>query len=507
MTTPIVRFAPSPTGFLHIGSGRTALFNWLFAKHHGGQYLLRIEDTDRARSTPESVKTILEGLEWLGLQWDGEPISQFARASRHAEVARQMVANGTAYYCYATPEELETMRAEQKARGLPQRYDGRWRDRDPATAPAGVKPVIRLKAPQTGETTVDDQVMGRITVQNTQLDDMVLLRSDGTPTYMHAVVVDDHDMGITHVIRGDDHMTNTFRQVQIYKAMGWDVPVFAHLPMILGPDGAKLSKRHGAPAVSDYRDAGYLPEAVRNYLLRLCWSHGDDELISTDQAIAWFDLDGIGKSPARFDFTKLKSVNAHYIQQADDARLAELARPHLEALLNQNLLTSANSTEERHPRAGGDPIKLENNEIPAFAGMTPVHNKQRRTLTTEEIALLIKALPDIKPRVQLVPEIAAAALFYFQRPTSLDDKAQKLLTDEAKAHLRNLATRLQTLNDFTGEAIEALFRAYAEEKALKLGAVAQPFRAALTGSTISPPIFTAAALLGREEVIERLRLI
>jgi glutamyl-tRNA synthetase len=461
MTAPIVRFAPSPTGFLHIGSGRTALFNWLFAKHHGGQFLLRIEDTDRARSTPESVQTILEGLEWLGLQWDGEPISQFARAARHAEVARQMVANGTAYYCYATPAELEIMRTEQKERGLPQRYDGRWRDRDPAEAPADIKPVIRLKTPQTGETTVDDQVMGRITVQNAQLDDMVLLRSDGTPTYMHAVVVDDHDMAITHVIRGDDHMTNTFRQVQIYKAMGWDVPVFAHLPMILGPDGAKLSKRHGAPAVSDYRDAGYLPEAVRNYLLRLCWSHGDDELISTEQAIQWFDLDGIGKSPARFDFTKLKSVNAHYIQQADDTRLSELARPQLEQALN-------------------------------------------RALTAAELGLLVRALPDIKPRVQLIPEIATAALFYFQRPTTYDDKAQKLLTPEAKAHLQELTTRLPSLSEFIGEAIEALFRSYAEEKGLKLGAVAQPFRSALTGSTVSPPIFTAAALLGRDEVVGRI---
>ncbi|HEU0118854.1 MAG TPA: glutamate--tRNA ligase, partial [Alphaproteobacteria bacterium] len=307
----IVRFAPSPTGFLHIGGARTALFNWLYAKHTGGKMLLRIEDTDRARSTPESIQTILEGMTWLGLSWEGEAISQFARFERHAEVAKQMVANGTAYYCYCSPEELEAMRAEQKAKGLPQRYDGRWRDRSASDAPAGGKPVIRLKAPQTGETTVDDQVMGSITVQNSQLDDMVLLRADGTPTYMHAVVVDDHDMGITHVVRGDDHMTNTFRQVQIYKSMGWDIPAFAHLPMILGPDGAKLSKRHGAPAVSDYRDRGYLPEAIRNYLLRLCWSHGDDEIITTEQAIEWFDFDGVGKSPARFDFAKLGSINAH----------------------------------------------------------------------------------------------------------------------------------------------------------------------------------------------------
>src|SRR5580658_9255155 len=337
MPAPIVRFAPSPTGYLHIGGARTALFNWLYAKHTGGKFLLRIEDTDRARSTPESVQTILDGLKWLGLDWDGDAISQFARFERHAEVARQMVANGTAYYCYASPEELETMRAEQKAKGLPQRYDGRWRDRPAGDAPPGVKPVIRLKAPQTGETIVNDAVMGSITVQNSQLDDMVLLRADGTPTYMHAVVVDDHDMGITHVIRGDDHMTNTFRQVQIYKAMGWEIPAFAHLPMILGPDGAKLSKRHGSPAVADYRERGYLPEAIRNYLLRLCWSHGDDEIISTQQAIEWFDFGGIGKSPARFDFVKLGNVNAHYIKQTDDQRLADLTAPFLAKMLARDL--------------------------------------------------------------------------------------------------------------------------------------------------------------------------
>ena len=372
---PIVRFAPSPTGFLHIGGARTALFNWLYAKHTGGQFLLRIEDTDRARSTPESVQTILDGLTWLGLQWDGNAISQFARFERHAEVARQMVANGTAYYCYATPAELDEMRADQKAKGLPQRYDGRWRDRPASEGPKEVKPVIRLKAPQTGETTVDDQVMGRITVQNSQLDDMVLLRGDGTPTYMHAVVVDDHDMGITHVIRGDDHMTNTFRHVQIFKAMGWDIPAFAHLPMILGPDGAKLSKRHGAPAVSDYRDRGYLQEALRNYLLRLCWGHGDDEIISTPQAIEWFDFSGIGKSPARFDFVKLGSINAHYIKKTNDAELAQLVLPFMAKELG-------------------------------------------RELTGDETTLLTRAMPDLKPRAQTLVEIAAMAAFYF-RPLPL----------------------------------------------------------------------------------------
>jgi glutamyl-tRNA synthetase len=460
--SPIVRFAPSPTGFLHIGSARTALFNWLYAKHTGGKYLLRIEDTDRARSTPESVETIYDGLKWLGLEWDGEAISQFSRFGRHAEVAREMVKNGTAYYCYASPEELDAMRAEQKAKGLPQRYDGRWRDRPASDAPPGVKPVIRLKAPQTGETTVHDAVMGTITVQNTQLDDMVLLRADGAPTYMHAVVVDDHDMNITHVIRGDDHMTNTFRQVQIYKAMGWQIPVFAHLPMILGPDGAKLSKRHGAPAVGDYRARGYLPEAIRNYLLRLCWSHGDDEIISTTQAIEWFDFGGIGKSPARFDFVKLGSINAHYIKQTDDRKLVELTAPFVAKILG-------------------------------------------RALTAAELDLFVRAMPDLKPRAQTLVEIAEQSAFFFRNgPQTPDEKAQKLLTPEAKTHLAVLAARLKSLPEFNSGAIEELFRAYAEENSLKLGAVAQPLRAALTGSTVSPPIFAVAGLLGRDETLRRI---
>lgn len=465
----IVRFAPSPTGFLHIGGARTALFNWLYAKHCGGKCLLRIEDTDRERSTPESVQTILEGMLWLGLDWDNKDpklnngrnyYSQYEQRERHADVARQMVENGTAYYCYASPAELEEMRAEQKAKGLPQRYDGRWRDRPASDAPAGIKPVIRLKAPHTGETTVNDKVMGSITVQNLQLDDLVLLRADGAPTYMLAVVVDDHDMGITHVIRGDDHMTNTFRQVQIYNSMGWELPEFAHLPMILGPDGAKLSKRHGAPAVSDYRDRGYLPEAVRNYLLRLCWSHGDDELISTEQAIKWFDFDGIGKSPARFDFVKLNHVNAHYIGLTDNNELSALAAPFIKETLG-------------------------------------------RALAESELSTLSKAMPDIKPRVQTLREIAEATLFYFKR-MPLDEKAKKLITPEAKSVLQDLAERMKNLPDFTTESIETLFRAYVEEKGIKLGAAAQPLRAALTGSTVSPPIFVAASLLGRDEVLGRI---
>lgn len=468
----VVRFPPSPTGMLHIGGARTALFNWLFARHHGGKFLLRIEDTDRARSTPESVQTILDGLTWLGLDWDNRdsPLnngkiyySQYEHRERHAEIARQMIADGTAYYCYATPEELELMREAQKAAGQPQRYDGRWRDRPPADAPKDIKPAVRLKAPREGETVILDKVMGTVTVPNSQMDDLVLLRADGTPTYMLAVVVDDHDMGITHVIRGDDHLTNTFRQVQIYKALGWEVPAFAHLPLILGPDGAKMSKRHGAPAVSDYRDRGYLPEAMRNYLLRLCWSHGDDELISDEQAIAWFDVDHVGKSPARFDFAKLGSINAHYIGKTDNARLADLTAPFLAEELG-------------------------------------------RKLTDAEKAILIQALPDIKPRVQTLREIAEAALFYFRRML-LHENAGKILTDDARAHLRALSVQLSTLTPFSHDSVEALFRAYATEKGIKLGAVAQPFRVALTGSTVSPPIFTAAALLGRDEVLARLKVL
>lgn len=465
----VVRFAPSPTGFLHIGGARTALFNWLYARRHGGKFLMRVEDTDRERSTPESVETIIEGMLWLGMDWDNKDpaqnngkayYSQFDMCHRHAEVAHQLLAEGKAYYCYCSPEELEAMRAEQKANGQPMRYDGRWRDRSPSEAPAGVKPVIRLKAPQTGETTVNDAVKGSVTVQNTQMDDLVLLRADGTPTYMLAVVVDDHDMGITHVIRGDDHFTNTFRQVQIYNAMGWDVPVFAHLPMILGPDGAKLSKRHGAPAVSDYRDRGYLPEAIMNYLLRLCWAHGDDEIIPMKQAIEWFDLEHVGVSPARFDFAKLAHLNAHYMGQMENAELAKMVQPFLEKLLE-------------------------------------------KALTPAQLDLLAAALPDIKPRVQLLTEAAEASLFYFKRQEP-NEKALKILSDEARAHMKEMVARLQSVSEWTAPVIEEAFRAYATEKGLKLGAVAQPLRAALTGRDVSPPIFTSAALLGREEALARL---
>lgn len=327
----VVRFAPSPTGFLHIGGARTALFNWLFARRHGGRFLLRIEDTDRARSTPEAIAAILDGMGWLGLDWDGDETYQFARASRHAEVAFQLLEQGNAYKCFATPEELAELREQQRAARLPLRYDGRWRNRDPREAAEDAPFVIRLKAPTEGETVIEDRVQGRVTVQNSELDDMILLRSDGTPTYMLAVVVDDHDMGVTHVIRGDDHLNNAFRQLALIRAMGWLEPVYAHIPLIHGADGAKLSKRHGALGVDAYRDElGMLPEAVNNYLLRLGWGHGDDEIISREQAIQWFDLDHVGRSPARFDLKKLENVNGHYIREADDGRLADMIAPRVE---------------------------------------------------------------------------------------------------------------------------------------------------------------------------------
>ncbi len=460
--TVVTRFAPSPTGFLHIGGARTALFNWLYARHTGGKYLLRIEDTDRQRSTDAAVDAILDGLTWLGLDWDGEAVSQFGRKDRHAEVARQMLASGNAYYCYASPEELEEMRAAQKAAGLPVRYDGRWRDRDPSEAPAGVKPVIRLKAPQTGETVLKDHVQGEVRVQNAQLDDLILLRADGTPTYLLAVVVDDHDMGVTHVIRGDDHLTNTFRQIQIYNAMGWDLPEFGHIPLIHGPDGAKLSKRHGALGVDAYRDMGYLPEAVRNYLLRLGWAHGDDEIISTEQAVEWFNLEGIGRSPSRFDFAKLENLNAHYMRQADDDRLVGLIAPRLEADLG-------------------------------------------RSLTDADRGILKRAMNGLKQRARTVVDLAQSARFYLAaRPLPMDDKAAALLDDKGRGILAELAALFGAEADFTAAALEAQVRRFAEERGEKLGKIAQPLRAALTGTTVSPPIFEVAEILGRDETLARM---
>ena len=458
--TVITRFAPSPTGYLHIGGARTALFNWLFARHHGGTFLLRIEDTDRARSTDEATAAIFDGLAWLGLDHDGEAVSQFSRRERHAEVARELLAKGQAYYCYATPEELTEMREAQRAAGQPLRYDGRWRDRNTNDAPAGIQPTIRLKAPQTGETVVDDQVQGPVTVANAQLDDMVLLRGDGTPTYMLSVVVDDHDFGITHIIRGDDHLTNAFRQTQLYRAMGWETPVFAHIPLIHGPDGKKLSKRHGAQGVEEWREMGYLPETLRNYLLRLGWAHGDDEIISTEQAIQWFDLPGIGRSPSRLDFGKLDNLNGHYIREADDARLATLITPRIEAEIG-------------------------------------------RPLTATQTARLAAGMAGLKPRAKTLNDLAASATLYAQeRPIEPDTKAAGLLTPAAREILSAWLDRAQT-GDFSAAALEQAARSLAEERAVKLGELAQPLRAALTGSTISPPIFEVASILGRDEVIAR----
>ena len=459
---PVLRFAPSPTGYLHIGGGRAALFNWLYAKARGGKMLLRIEDTDRERSTPEAVDAILKGMAWMGLDWDGQTVYQFARAGRHRAVAEQLLAEGKAYKCFATAEDLTAMREQQKAAKLPQRYDGRWRDRDPAEG--GAAPyVIRLKARQTGETVVRDQVMGDVTFQNDQLDDMVLLRSDGTPTYMLAVVVDDQDMGVTHVIRGADHLNNAARQLQIIEQMGWPVPVYAHVPLIHGADGAKLSKRHGALAVEAYRDMGYLPETMRNYLLRLGWSHGDDEIISTEQAIAWFNLENIGKSAARMDFKKLDNLNGHYIRESSDHALtAEVV-----ALLER----------QAPPRI-----------LSALA---------RERLT--------KSMPGLKERAKTIVELAAAADFlYTDGPRELDTAAEKLLTPEARAVIARMLPTLEA-TDWSVAALEGAARDLATAEGLKLGQVAQPLRAAITGKASSPPLFDAMAVLGRDESLVRLR--
>jgi glutamyl-tRNA synthetase len=460
---PVLRFAPSPTGMLHIGGARTALFNWLYARHTGGTFLLRIEDTDRERSTPEAVDAILAGMTWMGLNWDGDVIYQFARAARHREVVERLLAEGKAYRCYATTEELTQMREEQKAAGKPIRYDGRWRDRAPGPEQQGKPFVVRLKARQEGETIVHDVVLGHVRFENAQLDDMVLLRSDGTPTYMLAVVVDDWDMGVTHVIRGADHLNNAARQLQIIEALNLPLPVYGHLPLINGPDGAKLSKRHGALAVEAYRDMGYLPETMRNYLLRLGWSHGDDEIISTDQAIQWFNFESIGKSAARMDYKKLDNLNGHYIRATADATLVA--------------------------------------EVMAFAGReTPP-----RVLSMTARSRLQAAMPSLKERAKTLLELIAGAEFLFSDgPRTLDEAATKLLPPEGRSTLAATLPALEA-TDWSGPALEAAARTLAEQKGLKLGQVAQPMRAALTGKASSPPLFEMLALLGREESLVRLR--
>ena len=457
--TPVTRFAPSPTGYLHIGGARTALFNLLYARHHGGTFLLRIEDTDRARSTDDAIRAILDGMAWLGLDADEPPVFQFARASRHAEVAHGLIAAGRAYRCYATAEELEAMRADQKANGLPQRYDGRWRER---TDWPDLPYVVRLKAPVEGEATIDDQVQGRVTVQNSTLDDFVLLRSDGTPTYMLAVVVDDHDMGVTHVIRGDDHLSNAFRQLALIRALGWPEPVYAHVPMIHGPDGAKLSKRHGALGVEAYRDElGILPEALENYLLRLGWGHGDTELLSRDEAVALFDLDGVGRSPAKFDLKKLESVNAHYLKLADNARLVGLVAERLRESLG-------------------------------------------RELSDRELDLLLRSMDELKPRAKNLNDLAASAAYLVRnRPIGMDEGAAKLLDQAGLAVLGASAEALAAVPEWSREALEQAAKAVAEASGLGLGKVAGPLRAALTGQTTSPSVFAIMAVLGREETLGR----
>ncbi|MBX7531531.1 glutamate--tRNA ligase [Qipengyuania sp. 1XM1-15A] len=457
----VTRFAPSPTGFLHIGGARTALFNWLYARHHGGRALLRIEDTDRKRSTQDAIDKIIEGLDWLGLDFDEPPVFQSDRAARHAEVAMKLLEAGHAYKCFATPEELEEMRAEQRANKQPMRYDRRWRDRDESEAPEGAPYVIRLKVPTEGETVINDEVQGKVTVKNAEIDDYVLLRADGTPTYMLAVVVDDHDMGVTHIIRGDDHLNNAFRQLPIIRAMdaiegGWPDPVYAHVPLIHGADGAKLSKRHGAVGVEAYRDEeGVLPEALFNYLLRLGWGHGDREEITREEAIELFDLDGVGKSPSRFDIKKLQNLNGHYIREADDARLAGLVA----------------------------------------AKIGPEADEK----------LLAEAMPVLKTRARSMDELAEGAAFLFKsRPLEMTEKAAGLLDDEAKSRLCGLSERLHAQNDWTIEALEATTKSYAEQLELGLGKLAQPMRAALTGTTTSPGIFDVLVLLGKEESLARI---
>ncbi|MDH3667400.1 MAG: glutamate--tRNA ligase [Paracoccaceae bacterium] len=463
----VTRFAPSPTGFLHIGGARTALFNWLFAKHHqeygaGGKFMLRIEDTDRARSTPEATEAIFAGLKWLGLDWDGEAISQFSRVARHAEVAHQMLERGTAYKCFATKDEIDAFRAEAKAAGRPPLFQSPWRDADPSTHQKDAEYTLRLKAPREGKVTVEDLVQGTVTWDAATLDDLILLRSDGTPTYMLAVVVDDHDMGVTHVIRGDDHLTNAARQTLIYQAMDWPVPAFAHIPLIHGPDGAKLSKRHGALGVEAYRDMGYLPQAMLNYLARLGWSHGDDEFFTVDQAVEWFSLDQVGKSAARFDFAKLENLNGQ----------------HIRATSNQALVAAL-----------FDYCASQQTELPS----------------EDRKALLTRAMPRLKERVKTFPELLDISYYIItERPLNFDEKAAKSLDEQARELLARLTVRLQNATEWTVVSLEEIIRAFAEEEQLKLGRVAQPLRAALTGRAVSPGVFDVMATLGRDECLARI---
>jgi glutamyl-tRNA synthetase len=463
----VTRFPPSPTGFMHIGNARTALFNYLYARRHGGKFVVRIEDTDRKRHNEDAVEAIINALDWMGLDHDGEITSQFANQARHAEIAQQLLDNGKAYKCYCSPEELEAMRETAKAEGHKTLYNRKWRDANPADAPAGVAPVVRIKAPLKhegdGETVIDDQVQGKVTVSNDQLDDFIILRSDGSPTYMLSVVVDDHDMGVTHVMRGDDHLNNTFRQHIINTAMEWDSPVYGHLPLIHGPDGGKFSKRHGAQSIEEYRDMGYLPEALCNYLLRLGWGHGDDEIIPRAQAIEWFGFDGIGKAAANFDFAKLESINAHYINEADPAALIESARPFF---------------------------------------------KTHQDLDLDDTAVerMTAGIDELKSRAKTLIDFANDAAFYARAlPFAYNEKAQGLIADGQDV-LSVLAQRFTDMPDFTGDAIKDMCKTVADEVAGgKMGKVGMPLRAAITGTTASPTIFDACAILGRDESVARLK--
>ncbi|MCH8172219.1 MAG: glutamate--tRNA ligase [Proteobacteria bacterium] len=458
----VTRFAPSPSGFLHIGGARTALFNWLFTRGRGGKFLLRIEDTDKKRSTKGAIEAIIGGLTWLGIDWDDEVYFQSRFDQRHREVAETLLRLGKAYKCYTTPEELDQMRRTARAAGRPMGYDGRWRDRDPAEAPKGVNPVIRLKTGQENVTTIKDAVQGAVTVSNDQLDDMVLLRSDGTPTYMLSVVVDDHDMAITHVIRGNDHLTNAFRQTQLYQALDWTPPTFAHIPLIHGPDGAKLSKRHGALGIEAYRELGYLPEALRNYLSKLGWGYQDHEVFSSRQAMEWFTLEGIGKGPARFDLKKLENLNGIYIRSAEDSHLASKCRPFLEKEL-------------------------------------------RRPLSDKERMRFLKAMPGLKERAKTLIELARNASFYFaDRPLTLTEKAEQLLDDDGQELLRRLIPALKEEPSWEEQALLDRVKRFAEKTGIKLGMVAGPLRAALTGSHISPSVFEVMAVLGKEQSLARI---
>jgi glutamyl-tRNA synthetase len=468
MSSPVVtRFAPSPTGFLHIGGARTALFNWLFSKHSGGKMLLRIEDTDRQRSTDEAIGAILDGLKWLGLDWDGEPVSQYSRVARHREVAQTLLDSGNAYRCYCTPQELDEMRKKAEAEKRPIRYDGTWRDRDPKDAPPGVKPAIRFRSPDVGETVIDDKVQGRVVFQNRDLDDLIILRSDGNPTYNLSVVVDDHDMGVTNIIRGVDHLTNAARQTQIYQALRWEVPQMAHIPLIHGPDGAKLSKRHGALGVEAYRDLGYVPAAMRNYLARLGWSHGDDEIFTDAQMIDWFGLDAVGKSAARFDFQKLENLNGHYIRHMADDEL-------LDALL-------------------------------AFLPHAEGGAEMLAKIDDDKRAQLRRAMPGLKERAKTLLELMKGAGFLFlSRPLPVDDKARQILDQGGRQSLKSLMPVLNGVGSWSAANLESAVKTYAETAAVKLGTLAQPLRAALTGTSTSPGIFDVLEVLGREESIARI---